>query len=260
MPNAGRPHARLRAAPAAADRLPPASFRPRSSPRLGCGSRDARHNRPRMKLFLPSARTTNWLLIVGFGSLGYALYMRYLAIENTTVGLACAAGLDTWLCFTRTIVIACTSIRSSAGPRSRLPRSICCAPRPSCSRSDLPPPASASCSTMSACRGSPSGYWCSASRVAHPNQSERKRGKRAAQPQRLPIGQAFVRHDIAAESASTSAPASSAAPRRPCGCGTVSVRRIGTIAAVSGAKGKSGNAGRIPGRARPTPPATASRS
>jgi len=58
-----------------------------------------------MKLFLPSARATNWLLIVGFCSLGYALYMRYLAIEQTPVGLACAAGLNTWLCFTRHIAI-----------------------------------------------------------------------------------------------------------------------------------------------------------
>jgi len=58
-----------------------------------------------MKLFLPSVRETNYLLIVGFCSLGYALYMRYLAIEQTPVGLACEGGLNTWLCFTRRIVI-----------------------------------------------------------------------------------------------------------------------------------------------------------
>lgn len=58
-----------------------------------------------MKLFLPSARATNYLLIVGFCSLGYALYMRYLAVEQTPVGLACASGLDTWLCTSRRIVI-----------------------------------------------------------------------------------------------------------------------------------------------------------
>ena len=58
-----------------------------------------------MKLFLPSARATNVLLIVGFLSLGYALYMRYLGVEQSTVGLACAAGLDTWFCYTRHIVI-----------------------------------------------------------------------------------------------------------------------------------------------------------
>jgi len=59
-----------------------------------------------MKLFLPSARATNWLLIVGLCSIGYALYMRYLAVEQSTVGLACQAGLNTWLCFTRQITIA----------------------------------------------------------------------------------------------------------------------------------------------------------
>ena len=59
-----------------------------------------------MKLFLPSARATNVLLIVGFLSVGYALYLRYLAVEQASVGLACDAGLDTWLCFARKIAIA----------------------------------------------------------------------------------------------------------------------------------------------------------
>jgi hypothetical protein len=58
-----------------------------------------------MKLFLPSARATNILLIVGFCSLGYALYIRYTAIEQSTVGLACDAELNTWLCMSRRIVI-----------------------------------------------------------------------------------------------------------------------------------------------------------
>jgi multisubunit Na+/H+ antiporter MnhE subunit len=38
--------------------------------------------------------------------MGYALYLRYLVIELSTVGLACNAGLDTWLCLTRRIVTA----------------------------------------------------------------------------------------------------------------------------------------------------------
>ena len=58
-----------------------------------------------MKLFLPSARETNWLLVVGFCSIGYALYMRYLAVEQSSVGLACHAGLNTWLCLTRQVTI-----------------------------------------------------------------------------------------------------------------------------------------------------------
>jgi hypothetical protein len=49
-------------------------------------------------LFLPTARQTNWLLIVGFLSVGEALYIRYMAFENLNVELACQAGLNTWLC------------------------------------------------------------------------------------------------------------------------------------------------------------------
>jgi hypothetical protein len=58
------------------------------------------------RTFLPSARQINWLLIVGFSSVGYALYLRYLAIELSTVSLACEGGLDTWLCLSRRVVIA----------------------------------------------------------------------------------------------------------------------------------------------------------
>jgi hypothetical protein len=57
-------------------------------------------------LFLPTARQLNWLLIIGFVSLGEALYLRYLAIEYAQVSLACQAGLDTWLCATFRLVIA----------------------------------------------------------------------------------------------------------------------------------------------------------
>jgi len=58
-------------------------------------------------LFLPTARQLNWLLVVAFLSLGEAMYLRYLAIENSTVALGCQAGLNTWLCgtFRLTIVL-----------------------------------------------------------------------------------------------------------------------------------------------------------
>jgi hypothetical protein len=49
-------------------------------------------------LFLPTARLTNWLLIIAFLSVGEAMYLRYMAIENLNVELACQAGLKTWLC------------------------------------------------------------------------------------------------------------------------------------------------------------------
>lgn len=57
-----------------------------------------------MRLYRPDPRTIQVLLIVGFCSIGYALYLRYMAIEQSTVGLACQAGLNTWLCSTRQIV------------------------------------------------------------------------------------------------------------------------------------------------------------
>ena len=47
-----------------------------------------------------------WLLIVGFVTVGYALYLRYLAIELSSVALACDAGLPTMLCKTRILATA----------------------------------------------------------------------------------------------------------------------------------------------------------
>jgi hypothetical protein len=44
-----------------------------------------------------------WLLIVGFASVGYAIYIRYLAIESSQTSLACDAGLQTMLCKTRSL-------------------------------------------------------------------------------------------------------------------------------------------------------------
>jgi hypothetical protein len=57
-------------------------------------------------LFQPSARQINWLLVVGFLSVGYALYLRYTAIEVPVVALACQSGLDTWLCLARKVATA----------------------------------------------------------------------------------------------------------------------------------------------------------
>ena len=56
-------------------------------------------------LFLPTARRTNWLLIIGFLALGEALYLRYTVMENSTASLACQGGLNTWLCATFRLVI-----------------------------------------------------------------------------------------------------------------------------------------------------------
>ena len=58
-----------------------------------------------MRLFRPTARQLNGLLIAAFLSVGYALYFRYMVIEQSSVSLACEGGLRTWLCFTRKILL-----------------------------------------------------------------------------------------------------------------------------------------------------------
>jgi hypothetical protein len=65
-------------------------------------------DRPRAKPvpFRPSAASLNWVIAIGFMSLGYAMYLRYLVIEQSQIGLACDAGLKTWLCLSRTVVSA----------------------------------------------------------------------------------------------------------------------------------------------------------
>jgi hypothetical protein len=63
-----------------------------------------------MKTFIPTPRQTSWLLIVAFLAVGEALYIRYLAIENPSISLACQAAQEpwrsTWLCSTFHVAIA----------------------------------------------------------------------------------------------------------------------------------------------------------
>jgi hypothetical protein len=58
----------------------------------------------RAQAFMPSPTALNWVIAIGLISLGYAIYLRYLVIEQTSVGLACDGGLKTWLCLTRKVV------------------------------------------------------------------------------------------------------------------------------------------------------------
>ena len=44
-----------------------------------------------------------FLMVVGFLTVGYALYLRYLAIEFSPVALACDAGLQTVVCKARSL-------------------------------------------------------------------------------------------------------------------------------------------------------------
>jgi len=56
--------------------------------------------------FLPSASQFAVLAALGVCALGYALYLRYLVIENVPVGLACDAGAQTFTCLSRKVAIA----------------------------------------------------------------------------------------------------------------------------------------------------------
>jgi hypothetical protein len=67
-------------------------------------SSEGLYEKPR--LFRPSAAQLNGVITIGFLALGYAIYLRYLVIEQTQIGLACDGGLRTWLCLSRAIVSA----------------------------------------------------------------------------------------------------------------------------------------------------------
>ena len=54
-------------------------------------------------LFYLTPYQVQFLLIVGFLTVGYALYLRYLVIEFSPVALACDAGLNTVTCKTRVL-------------------------------------------------------------------------------------------------------------------------------------------------------------
>jgi hypothetical protein len=61
--------------------------------------------------FRLSPYQVQWLLVVGFLTVGYAIYVRYLAIEFSGTALACDAGLQTLLCKSR--ALATTLFRNS---------------------------------------------------------------------------------------------------------------------------------------------------
>lgn len=63
------------------------------------------NSKPR-PLFTLSDRQVQWIMLVGFASVGYALYLRYLAIEFSHVALACDTGLKTALCTARSTATA----------------------------------------------------------------------------------------------------------------------------------------------------------
>lgn len=53
--------------------------------------------------FRLSPYQVQFLMVVGFMTVGYALYLRYLAVEFSTVALACDAGSQTMICKARAL-------------------------------------------------------------------------------------------------------------------------------------------------------------
>lgn len=60
----------------------------------------------RRELFVLSWRQASVLAVVAAASIGYAAAMRYLAIENASVSLACEAGVANWMCGGRKMMLA----------------------------------------------------------------------------------------------------------------------------------------------------------
>jgi hypothetical protein len=81
------------------------------APDWSCAGEPKAANRPRLSKDLPVKKApfrltpyqVQWLLVVGFVTVGYALYVRYLAIEFSGTALACQAGLQTLLCKARAL-------------------------------------------------------------------------------------------------------------------------------------------------------------
>lgn len=57
-------------------------------------------------LFLPTPRQTIALAVLALASLGHALFVRYYAIEQTSVALACQAGAETMICMSSRLLLA----------------------------------------------------------------------------------------------------------------------------------------------------------
>ena len=55
--------------------------------------------------FTPPARQASWLIAIGLIAIGYAIYLRYMVVENVPVGLACDAGQQSWICLSRQVAV-----------------------------------------------------------------------------------------------------------------------------------------------------------
>jgi len=68
-----------------------------------------------MRLFLPTPRETNLLILLGFAAFGYALYLRILVVDTPAIEVACAEGLVRMVCGLRRTVIELTDLQFFGG-------------------------------------------------------------------------------------------------------------------------------------------------
>jgi hypothetical protein len=57
-------------------------------------------------LFRPTFRQTICLVVIAAAALSYGFYLRYAVIENSSIGIACTDGLESWICASRRTTIA----------------------------------------------------------------------------------------------------------------------------------------------------------
>ena len=202
---------------------------------------------PGRPLFLPTARQTNWLLIVAFLALGEAMYLRYHVMENSTVSLACQGGLATWLCdafrlVNRFVPVSGFRRRRAGGGAA----SICCGHRSCLATVAL---AAAALRRRAAQRRSVGAR----RRTAYPEPGASgaedrvkismaaSASSRGAEPDRLPIGKSFVEKNVDGGRGEHGAAPTFRPPRRtpPARRIDATTTRNGIVAAVSGANGMS---------------------
>ena len=68
-----------------------------------------------MRLFLPTPRETNLLILLGFAVFGYALYLRFMVVDAPSLELACPEGLDRAVCGLRKTVIELRDLQFFGG-------------------------------------------------------------------------------------------------------------------------------------------------
>ena len=68
-----------------------------------------------MRLYLPTPRETNLLILLGFAAFAYALYLRFLVIDASSIEFACAEGLARAVCGLRRTVIELRDLQFFGG-------------------------------------------------------------------------------------------------------------------------------------------------